>query len=363
MKTAKIPFRMHPRVFSSLGADLVTNDVVAIIELVKNSYDAFAKWVKVRFREYDGTGGLCIEIEDNGEGMNRSVIENVWCVVATPYRMMNPVSKSGKKKRRVSGEKGLGRLSAARLGSRLEMITKSENESCWQVSVNWSDLAQKDSLESCSAEIVEYTEAPPFGDQGTLVRILNLNSSWNQTRWNELKEQLSRLVSPFSEVRNFEIWLSLPGEEAKPTEIEPPDFLLHPPYVIKGKLDKTGLAHCEYTYSTFQGTKKRTIKKALWADMKTVNSANAETKSNGDPACGPFNFEIRAWNIDRDSLEEIAERFEFNKQTIRKDIRNYRGISVYRDGILVSPKSDSARDWLGLDIRRVSRIGTRLSTK
>ena len=47
----KIPFRLHPRVFAALGADLVTNDVVAIIELVKNSYDALATRVDVRFGE------------------------------------------------------------------------------------------------------------------------------------------------------------------------------------------------------------------------------------------------------------------------------------------------------------------------
>jgi signal transduction histidine kinase len=360
MKTAKIPFRMHPRVFSSLGADLVTNDVVAIIELVKNSYDAFAKWVKVKFREYGGTSGLCIEIEDNGEGMNRSVIENVWCVVATPYRMMNPVSKSGKKKRRVSGEKGLGRLSTARLGSRLEMITKSENEPCWQVNVDWSDLAQKDSLESCSAEIVEYAAESPFGKHGTLVRVLDLNSSWDQARWNELKEQLSRLVSPFAEVRDFEIWLTLPGEKAEPTEIEPPDFLSYPPYSIKGKVDVLGIAHCEYTYSTPKDTRTNPIKKGLWIDKENNDS---KIISRNGPACGPFNFEIRAWDIDHVSLEEIAEHFGILKtKSIRNDIKNYRGISVYRDGILITPKSESARDWLGLDIRRVSRIGRRLST-
>jgi len=351
---------MHPRVFSSLGADLVTNDVVAIIELVKNSYDAFAKWVKVKFREYGGTSGLCIEIEDNGEGMNRSVIENVWCVVATPYRMMNPVSKSGKKKRRVSGEKGLGRLSTARLGSRLEMFTKSENEPCWQVNVDWSDLAQKDSLESCSAEIVDYAAESPFGKHGTLVRVLDLNSSWDQARWNELKEQLSRLVSPFAEVRDFEIWLTLPGEKAEPTEIEPPDFLSYPPYSIKGKVDVLGIAHGEYTYSTPKDTRTNPIKKGLWIDKENNNS---KIISRNGPACGPFNFEIRAWDIDHVSLEEIAEHFGILKtKSIRNDIKNYRGISVYRDGILITPKSESARDWLGLDIRRVSRIGRRLST-
>jgi signal transduction histidine kinase len=362
-KPVKIPFRMHPRVFSSLGADLVTNDIVAIIELVKNAYDAFATRVDVRFRQPDGPDSMLIEIEDNGEGMSRSVIENVWCVVATPYRMAEPVTKRGKKTRRVSGEKGLGRLSAARLGNRLEMITKSADGPCWQVNVDWLDLATQNNPESCSAEIFEYTAQPPFGDHGTIVRVHNLNDPWNQARWNELKEQLSRLVSPFAEVRDFEIWLTLPDEEAEPTEIEPPDFLSYPPYSIKGKIDGTGFAHCEYTYSAHRGAKKRTIKKSLWADTESAEDGNAEVKGKGSPACGPFDFEIRAWDIDRDSLEEIAERFEnLNRQTIRKDIKNYRGISVYRDGILVSPKSESARDWLGLDIRRVSRLGRRLST-
>ncbi len=353
---------MHPRVFSSLGADLVTNDVVAIIELVKNSYDAFATRVDVRFRQLNEPDSMIIEIEDNGEGMSRSIIENVWCVVATPYRMTDPVRKRGRKTRRVSGEKGLGRLSAARLGSCLEMITKSANEPCWQVDVDWSDLAMQDNLDSCSAEIFEYTAQPPFGDHGTLVRILNLNSPWDRMRWNELKEQLSRLVSPFAEVRDFEIRLTLPDEEAAPTEIEPPEFLSYPPYSIKGKVDSVGVADCEYTYSTPKG-KKRTIRKALWADLESKEDDNAKVKGKSSPVCGPFKFEIRAWDIDHDSLEEIAERFEnLKRKGIRDDIKNYRGISVYRDGILIAPKSESARDWLGLDIRRVSRLGRRLST-
>lgn len=41
-KETILPFRIHPRAFKALGADLVTNDVVAIIELVKNSYDAYS---------------------------------------------------------------------------------------------------------------------------------------------------------------------------------------------------------------------------------------------------------------------------------------------------------------------------------
>src|ERR1700732_2584882 len=78
--TRKIPFRLHPRVFAALGADLVTNDVVAIIELVKNSYDAFATRVDVIFRN-SSQRGLYLEIKDDGVGMDRKTIEEAWCVV------------------------------------------------------------------------------------------------------------------------------------------------------------------------------------------------------------------------------------------------------------------------------------------
>jgi hypothetical protein len=47
----RVNFRLHPRVFDSLGSDLVTSDFVAITELVKNAYDAFADRVDISFYE------------------------------------------------------------------------------------------------------------------------------------------------------------------------------------------------------------------------------------------------------------------------------------------------------------------------
>jgi signal transduction histidine kinase len=353
---------MHPRVFAALGADLVTNDVVAIIELVKNSYDALATRVDVRFRNQNGAESMCIEVEDNGLGMTRSIIEDVWCVVATPYRMTEPISKRGQRRRRVSGEKGLGRLSAARLGSRLEMITKSDKEPCWQVNVDWSGLAGAHDLESCEVEISEYTANPSFGRHGTLVRISHLDSSWDDSKLTDLREQLSRLVSPFHEVQDFSIWLTLPGKEAEPAEIQPPDFISNPPYMVKGHVDDSRFVRCTYRYTGTDETKERSINRSLWTEPDTNGGDGTDAQNRTVPSCGPFDFEVRAWDTDSNSVQEIAERFEIPRSTIRKDIRNYRGISVYRDGILVLPKSESARDWLGLDLRRVSRVGTRLST-
>lgn len=105
----KIPLKMHPWE-AALGADLVMNDIVAIIELVKNSYDAFASEVKVILDRTEGSLFPYIEVTDNGLGMTSNVIDDVWCNVVPLYKETHPILRSWNKLRQVSGAKRLGRL-------------------------------------------------------------------------------------------------------------------------------------------------------------------------------------------------------------------------------------------------------------
>lgn len=360
----QIPFRMHPRVFAALGADLVTNDVVAVIELVKNSYDAFAENVWLRFRN-DPSRGMCLEIEDDGHGMTREIIENVWCLVATPHKEQNPFVKSGKKERRVAGEKGLGRLSVARLGERLHMLTKAPRKPCWEVEVNWSDIAEGNDLSESFAGCREYSEKSPFKKSGTRLDIFGLKEQWDENRVSDLKENLARLISPFSAVGDFKIFLSgLDENLTEEVEIESPEFLSNPKYNIRGNVDNAGNVIASYQFAPITGGNPRSRKLELpW--RRTYETIQERTRFHFSPekaSCGQFAFEIRAWDIAPDDTQEISERFDFQKSQVRKAIRAHKGISVYRDGVLTLPKSDNARDWLGLDLRRVSKVGTRLST-
>jgi signal transduction histidine kinase len=361
----QIPFRMHPRVFAALGADLVTNDVVAVIELVKNSYDAFATRVDVAFGHSDRSGRY-LDIKDNGVGMDRKTIEEAWCVVATPYRKKNPVAIKGKKTRRVAGEKGLGRLSAARLGGKLRMVTKAESEPCWLVTVDWSVLAGEESLDECFVTCRPYQKEPPFRDTGTRVRILDLNADWGSDQISDLEENLTRLISPFSKVEDFSIHLTPPDsehEETLTTEIIAPEFLSHPPYAIRGQVTDGGEVKARYEFIPVAGGRhgrKLPIRRD-WPEIR--KNSEIKGKLNEDsPGCGPFSFEIRVWDIGSENTREIAEHFDIAKGNVRKAIRAHKGISVYRDNVLVLPKSEENRDWLGLDLRRISRVGTRLST-
>lgn len=358
----RLPLKFHPRLFEEFGGKLVTNDTVAIIEFVKNSYDAFATRVEIRFVE-DETGIPCIEIEDNGEGMSRTIIEDVWCEVGTPFRMLKPIRKKGQMERRVSGSKGIGRLCAARLGKQLEMITKTKKEPCWHVKVDWKKLSSKDELDTCFAECREYTDQSMFKSTGTLVRIKGLYSVWDNEKIEDLKEQLSRLVSPFQEVEDFKIWIKPSRKKAEPAKIESPKFLHKPPYLIKGQLDLKGELNFTYNFSK-PGQKGRKLPKReeLWANKNFVKKDRLEEELSRLPKCGPFSFEIRVWDLEREDIEEISGRFNFPKSSVREAIRTHKGISLYRDGILVLPKTEAGRDWLGLDLRRVSRVGKRLST-
>ncbi len=359
-----IPFRMHPRVFSALGADLVTNDVVAVIELVKNAYDAFADNVWLRFG-CDQVQGDFIEIEDDGCGMTRQVIEDVWCMVATPFREQNPVARSGGKIRRVAGQKGLGRLSVARLGDHLRMLTKAPDSDCFEVEVNWSEVSASDSMDTCAAYCRRFPGSSPFGRSGTRLRILSLKADWDEDRMADLEENLARLISPFVGAEDFAIFLRHPGvSDAEQVRIESPEFLSRPKYSIFGEVSAAGRMTGAYNYSPIRDRSHRKAKRSLtWQQVcDTVESRGRTRLDSSGMHCGPFSFEIRAWDIGSGDTHEIAEKFDFQENQVRKTIRAHKGISVYRDGILVLPKSENARDWLGLDLRRISKIGTRLST-
>lgn len=355
-----LPFKIHPRVFKALGADLVTNDVVAIIELVKNAYDAYATVVNIRFKHTKT--GWTLEIEDNGSGMSRATIEEAWLTVATPYRKKHSVAKNkGHRNRKTSGEKGLGRLSSARLGAKLEMVTQTAGGECWTLLVDWEALSKSGSLAQCVATI-QKTDKPPFETSGTRLRIWPLQTVWNDQAWDDLRDNLARLLPPFDVPDEFTIQLSTPGLFEDAIDVKSPEILKHPKYRVVGSVDGTGKVKYEYKFAAIQGNGRRSSKGTVnWSQIRE-ESKNATLLAMKKPGFGPFTFDIRAWDNASDDLHEIAERFELKKAKVKEDIKAYKGISVYRDGVLVLPKSEGTRDWLGLDVRRIGKVGKRMST-
>src|SRR4030043_732057 len=120
-------FRINSALKNHIGKELITDDNVAVLELVKNSYDAGAKKVEIIFEDLLSDNPK-IYIIDNGKGMSREDIEKKWLFVG--YSEKRDFKKIGRSRnkgdRPMAGEKGIGRFSCDRLGSKLKIVTKTK---------------------------------------------------------------------------------------------------------------------------------------------------------------------------------------------------------------------------------------------
>ena len=367
-----VPMQFHPRAFSAFGSDLVTNDFVAVNELVKNSYDAYAYNVQLSINE-DNEGNAYIEIVDDGLKKKKKIIEEAWAVIATPYKKKNPVVIRDGKVRIVSGNKGLGRLSSARLGNRLEILSKNANDECVLVKIDWNSMVESTDISSCGISIESGNEEYLLkrinddlnspSDTGTILRISELNADWDEKKISELRQALARLISPFEDVSDFSIFVGQEGHS--PIQIVAHAFINSPTYHIWGEVDRNGNTRWKYTFNSEKNKNDEgefTWKDAYGGFEHITMMTQLRDRNIPNYSCGEFSFELRAWDLDADSVGGISDQFNIKRNEIRKTISTYKGISIYRDSVLVLPKSDSAKDWLGVDLRRVSNIGRRLST-
>lgn len=362
--TEQISIQIHPRAFASFGEDLVTNDIVAITELVKNSYDAYAFRSTIKFGEHEN-GDTYITIQDNGLGMDRGTILSAWATIATPYKKRKPYVEREvdgvKRIRQVSGNKGLGRFSAARLGDEMVMYTKAPGGKTLKAYFDWKSFEDVQDISECVMTLEEVDDTY-FDVSGTEIIINKLKAVWDKEKVKELSNELSRLINPFDEISDFEIMIESPEQELN-GKIEANEFINNPIYKIEGQVNSEGTITYSYFYNDGKKRREEFNQKIEWIfDNYKEKKELQINKKLIDYSCGKFSFEFRVWDLDTDSIQDVSERFDTTKAKIRSSIKLYKGISVYRDKILVLPKSETTRDWLGLDRKRISQIGRRIST-
>ncbi len=215
----KEPFKVSSGLKDLIGQDLITNDFVAVFELVKNSFDAHAQEVHLAFEEDK------IVISDNGKGMSRSDILGKWLFVAYSAKRDGTEdedyrSKVSHRKRPYAGAKGVGRFSCDRLGKKLLLSSKAENQLAQKLRIDWT-LYEKDAkqefsdiemvLEKSSGLI--YPGGKSVGDTGTILEITDLRSDWPRDKLLALRRELAKLINPFSDSRDkFKIELIASSE-------------------------------------------------------------------------------------------------------------------------------------------------------
>ncbi|MBR1614468.1 MAG: ATP-binding protein, partial [Treponema sp.] len=200
-------FSITPRVIAHLGEALIKNESIAILELVKNSYDANATKCEVFF-EQDKSGELKkIVITDNGDGMNLSVIENNWLVIGIDNKklqLQNQMKEEKKSSRFPLGEKGVGRLGVHKLGNEISLISKTLNDKEVSLKINWKKLETVKEIKDFTIGINE-NENPVFFNNnahGTKIEITSLKTSWDRRKLRDVYRGLLSLNSPFSKTND-----------------------------------------------------------------------------------------------------------------------------------------------------------------
>lgn len=385
------PLRPRARLLRTLGEELISNEGVAIIELVKNAYDADATRVMIRFSGPLEPDHGSIEVIDNGHGMDLQTVQTVWMEPATSSKRTQ--QRSEKFKRRHLGEKGIGRFASSRLAKELEVITRREgspkeihalfdwrqfeDESKYldEIEILWDVRDPVDIKLGGSIEVLWRNEQkrPPATSlaSGTILRMAHLKQKWGDKQFEDLRRDLARLVSPrVTKAEDFEIELDLPDEFSRlSSKVEAPPILKYPHYRVKGTVDPAGSYDITYEILA-DGIEKRVKGRLLRLkdemgryplhDIEHGTSDNRQPEFFKTIESGPVDIDLKVW--DRDDLGNVVQkRFYSTITDVRRDLDAVAGVNIYRDGFRVLPYGEPKDDWMRLDIRRVLKPTVRLS--
>jgi signal transduction histidine kinase len=340
--------RPRARLLRTIGAELISSEVVAVIELVRNSYDADATVVQLVFDRPEDPASATLEIRDNGHGMTRDILLGPWLEPATDHKSGGGTGATGGERsprgRRRLGSKGVGRFAAQRIGRKLDVRTRS-NENGPELSAffDWEVLEQGKYLDELSIPWREHSPTHVPGC-GTYLNISKLHDRWSPERFERLRVGLSRLVSPTIE-EDFSIAITINGSYEKiAAAVDLEDAM----YSVAGTVHEGG--SCTIRYRDINGASEDWERTVLWPD------GSHET-------CGPFSFVIGAWDLDTAPLRHFLKltRKKVGIREFRRAMKDHSGIALYRDGFRILPYGEPDNDWLRLDRRRVNNPTMRLS--
>ena len=359
IESGNVKFRPKARLLHLLGHELITDEVIAMLELVKNSYDADATSVGVKIIDVTRKSKGQIEISDNGHGMTLERVKEVWMEPARD----NKRDKEGKRPRTKRfdrhplGEKGVGRFSVDKLGLKLELISRycefddktkgvsylSDEEVV--LIIEGRQFTDDSYLDEVECEWITRKPQEFKGDaHGTLLRISDLRTDWSDELVEKVRLGLSRLSSPTSEAKDFKIHFISNEFPELSAEIENP-LLKIAPWVLEAEIDDNGIMR--YTIKVPDKAEEGERDLRIGSDHFFIRKGEYR-----NPVCGPFKFKLYAFERERKQWK----KFGLDKAKIGL-LNDLCGFSIYRDGFRVLPYGEKGDDWLYFDKRRVLAPG------
>lgn len=373
-----LAFKAHARLLTMLGEQLIKNERIALVELVKNSYDADATRVAVDFRgfasDFSVQANSQIVITDNGSGMNGNVIRSAWMNPATPSKaatkVKNPVTPLG---RAIQGEKGIGRFATFKLGTEVLLVSRAIDESVEStLFVDISDL--NESSDDGATRLDYYLDDIPalfdqsspnvFGESksansehGTELRIGGLRAEWTPSLVRGAYDDIGRMQPlmweevDHSEVQaDFSVDFFRDGVDMELGAQRTEEF--------RAVLDRAVLRVTDGHYDAPSGAFTFTLNRRsveINIDAPEVRGlrifrehfgAGEAGRSTLSLSCGSFGFEFFIFDF------SVSAPGEHSLDREEKNLLKQHRVYLYRDGIRVYPYGDPGDDWLQVDAIR-----------
>ena len=333
-------FNVNARAIINLGRESIKDHNTAIIELVKNSYDADASIIEIEIFSTNDEESF-IRVSDDGCGMTEKEIENNWLNIGFSEKRENRISS---KKRKKTGEKGIGRLSADRLGSQLTLKTKTKEGKTTGLEVDWSLFENSNRpIQDIKLKVLKVKEIKLPTEKslsGTELEIKKLRHDWKKEDILLLKNQLKIFISPFGKNKiTILIKNNIDDEKIHRIENQIP---------IKGEFDLEleydGSENILYKISDIY-SKQPKEDFAEWRQIIKSNYYDALTSIVPESlSCGKVKIRLLLYI---DKIERFGNASDFRPQDIKEFIKLNAGVKIYRDDIHVK-NSQIDDDWLGL---------------
>lgn len=344
-------FSIDARIILNLGRESIKDHTTALLELVKNSYDADATKVEIEIivksdRPY-------IRIADNGSGMTEGIVDKCWLRIGYSEKRVQKVSI---KKRRKTGEKGIGRISADRLGSILELKTKAEGSKVFGLTLDWDDFdVDHKELAAVPINVLNNPEiklpktSASSKSTGTELIISNLRQNWTSSDVENLYDELSILTPPFEKVNDFEIHLLNDVNETLNGKVKSP-FYQQAEIELNASYDGIGL-DISYRLKDKYDFAKNELHTARWDQLMSRDKDSLRPELFDSLSCGPVAIILLFYPRDRSLIAGTG----FKLADLREFLDKNAGLKIYRDNIRVKPYGNPDElhgDWLGLAARK-----------
>ncbi|QTE23806.1 ATP-binding protein [Polaribacter cellanae] len=368
----ELHFKTNVQLKNIIGKDLINDDNIAILELVKNSFDADAKRVNVTYFNLKDNDDELIQsfsektsrliIQDDGLGMDLEDIQDKWLNIAYSEKKSNKTQHN----RRMAGAKGVGRFSCDRLGEYLNLYAKTKDDKKYvKLSIDWKLFEIEDEKKEIQSiplkfEYLSKNEIENLGfkafENGVLLEVIKLRSSWaypikdksgNTIKWDtekfvDLKKYLEKLINPNQAFQDddFGIYISTP-EFIKENDLrnEYEKFI--------GKVENRIFDKLDFKSTSIE-TRTQDGGKIIYTELKDKGDTIFWLKERN-----PYYPSIKNVKISIYYLNPYAKAF-FTKQTGIQSV-NYGSIFLFINGFRISPYGEVGNDWLGLDQRKAQK--------